>query len=256
MPPTAPAQSLLITGASSGIGEALALEYAAAGVTLALTGRDAARLADVAGRCRGRGAAVLADIVDVTDRAAMAAFVARADAAAPLDLVIANAGVSSGLRDLAGIDAHVRDIFAVNVEGVFNTLHPAIACMAPRRRGQLAIVASLAAFRGMPGAAAYSASKAAVRVYGEGLRGRIARDGLRLSVVCPGFVRSRMSARNGFPMPFLIDAEQAARSIRRGLERDRGRIAFPLPLYAAVWLLAALPDRLIDWFTRRLPDKD
>lgn len=248
-------RSILITGASSGIGEALAELYAGPGVLLALTGRDGSRLATVAERCQAKGATVLAEAVDVADRTAVADFVARADAAAPLDLVIANAGISAGLKGLDDLDTHVRAIFAVNVDGVLNTVHPAVACMAARGRGQIALMSSLAGFRGMPGALAYSASKAAVRSYGEGLRGRLRPSGIRVSVICPGFVRSRMTARNRFPMPFLMDAERAARIIRRGLRRDRARIAFPWRLYALARLFDLLPSAAVDHLTRRLPAK-
>ncbi|MCW5750921.1 MAG: SDR family NAD(P)-dependent oxidoreductase, partial [Alphaproteobacteria bacterium] len=210
-------RSILITGASSGIGEALAMGYAAPARTLALTGRDAGRLAAVADACRARGAAVLAEAVAVEDQTAMAAFLRQAEARAPLDLVIANAGVSRTLKDLGELDALTRETFAVNVTGVFNTLHPAIELMLPRRRGQLAIVSSIAGFRGLPGAIAYSASKTAVRAYGEALRGRLARQGIGVSVICPGYVRSRMTARNRFPMPFIMDAPNAASIIMRGL---------------------------------------
>jgi short-subunit dehydrogenase len=133
---------------------------------------------------------------------------------------------------------------------------PALARMRARRNGQIAIMSSLAAFRGFPGAPAYSASKAAVRAWGEALRGRHARDGVAISVICPGFVISRMTADNPFPMPMLMSAERAARIIRRGLARDRGRIAFPWPMYALVRLVATLPDRLIDPLMRRLPEKE
>ena len=250
-----PPRSILITGASSGIGEALALLYAGVGVSLALTGRDAARLAAVAAACRARGAAVESATIDAVDEAGLARFIQQADAAAPLDLVIANAGISSTLHDLAHLDAQVRRTFDVNVTGVFNTLHPAIACMLPRRRGQLAIVSSVAGFRGLPGALAYCASKAAVKAYGEGLRGRLAREGIAVSVICPGYVRSRMTARNKFPMPLIMDAGRAARIIRRGLRRNRGRIAFPWPIYVLARLFAALPEALIDRLSRRLPEK-
>jgi short-subunit dehydrogenase len=248
-------RSILITGASSGIGEALALEYAGIGVALALIGRDAARLEAVAGACRSRGATVLSATVDVVDEAGLAGFIQTADDAAPLDLVIANAGISATLHDLAHLDGQVRRTFDVNVVGVFNTLHPAIARMLPRRRGQLAIVSSIAGFRGLPGAVAYAASKAAVKAYGEGLRGRLARDGIEVNVICPGYIRSRMTARNKFPMPLLMDADRAARIIRRGLKRNRGRIAFPWPIYATMRVFAALPEWLIDRLSRRIPEK-
>lgn len=247
--------SILITGASSGIGAALALEYAAPGVRLALCGRDAGRLEAVAAACRDKGAAVAARVLSVTDAAAVAAWVAEADAAAPLDLVIANAGISAGTGGGGESADQTRAIFAVNVDGVLNTVLPALAPMRARRRGQVAIIASVAGFRGLGSAPAYCASKAAVKAWGEGLRGWLAGDGVKVSVVLPGFVESRMTQANRFPMPFLMPAGKAARIIRRGLDRNRGRIAFPWPTAFGGWLLSVLPDVLVDRLTRRLPGK-
>ncbi len=248
---------ILITGASSGIGEALALEYARPGLTLSLTGRDARRLTDVVAACRAKGAAAEGVVIDVTDRDAMARWIAARDHVAPLDMVVANAGISggtSGVEDDAG--AQAREIFAINLDGVMNTVMPAVGPMRARKRGHVALMSSLASFRGMGGAPAYSASKAAVRVWGEGLQSVLARDGVAVSVICPGFVVSRMTAVNTFKMPFLMDTPRAARIIRKGLEAGRGRIAFPWPTYAAVWLLAMLPDRLATLLTRNVPIKD
>jgi short-subunit dehydrogenase len=246
-----PPQSILITGATSGLGAELARLYAGPGIALALSGRDSKRLEAIAGECRARGASVRTAVIDVTDRAGMAAFV-EAEA---LDLVIANAGISAGFQDPADLDRHVREIFAVNVEGVFNTIHPAIPGMARRGKGQIAIMSSLAGFRGLAGAAAYAASKAAVRSYGEGLRGKLKRHGIRVSVICPGYVRTPMTEGNRYPMPFLMDARRAARIIRRGLARDQGRIAFPWPMYALVRLFCALPEWLVDRFAHLAPEK-
>lgn len=248
-------QSILITGGSSGLGEALARHYAALGVTLFLSGRDGARLEAVAEACRARGAEVHGRALDVTDSDAMAAWIAECDAIRPLDLVIANAGISAG-TGLGGEGAEqTRAIFAVNLDGVMNTVLPAAALIRPRRYGQIAIMSSLASFRGMPGAPAYCASKAAVRVWGEGLRGDLAKDGIGLSVICPGFVTTRMTAKNDFPMPFLMGPERAARIMAAGLARNKGRIAYPLRLYVLSWLAAALPDAVMDAITRRLPKK-
>jgi short-subunit dehydrogenase len=116
-------------------------------------------------------------------------------------------------------------------------------------------MSSLASFRGFAGAPAYCASKAAVRNYGEGLRNAYARDGIGVSVICPGFVRSGMTDENDFAMPFLMDAERAARIIRRGLARNRGRIAFPWQMYGAAWLVQALPTWTTDRVMRGLPAK-
>lgn len=249
-------RSILITGASSGIGEALARAYAAPGVALHLSGRDPDRLESVAIACRGAGADARGAVADVVDGAAMREWIRDADARFPLDLVIANAGISGGTGGAGEADDQVRAIFAVNVDGVANTVLPAVALMRPRKRGQIAVMSSLAGFRGMPGAPAYCASKAAVRSWGEGLRGSLHRSGIEVSVICPGFVHSRMTARNRFPMPMIMDADRAARIIKRGLARNRGRIAFPLTLYALVRLVSALPTAAVDPLTRTLPDKD
>ena len=246
-------RSILITGASNGIGAALATGYAAPGVFLALAGRNADRLEAVARQCRQRGADVAVKTIEVVDRAAMAAWIEGVDDAHPLDLVIANAGISAGTARSTDPVEKVREIFAVNVDGLLNTLDPAIARMRPRRRGQLAVVSSIAGFRGLPGTTAYAASKAAVRSYGEGLRGSLWEDGIGVSVICPGFVVSGMTAVNPFRMPFIMGADKAAGIIRRGLARDKARIAFPWPMYVVVWLMSVLPPAWTDPLFRRLP---
>ncbi len=248
-------KSILITGASSGLGKALALDYACEGVTLSLTGRDRGRLEAAAAACRAQGAAVHAKTIDVLDRQSLAAWIAEIDAQAPLSLVIANAGVSAGTGGGGEGDEQANEIFAVNVQGVANTIQPALDLMARRGQGQVGIMSSLASFRGFPGAPAYCASKAAVRIWGESLRGSLHDNGVAVSVICPGYVRTPMTDVNDFPMPFLIEVERAARIIRRGLAKNKARIAFPWPLYAVVQLLAAAPPGLLDPLMRRLPTK-
>lgn len=219
-------KSILITGASSGIGEALALHYAAPGIALHLCGRDAARVDAVAAACRARGAEVGALVLDVAQAAPTAAWIALCDAVRPLDLVIANAGVGMG-QDESTLAQVASGTFAVNVDGVFHTIHPAIEHMRARRRGQIAVVSSLAGYQGLASSPAYSASKAAVKAYAEALRGFLEPDGIDVSAICPGFVASRITARNRFPMPFFMPADRAARIIAAGLARNRGRITFP-----------------------------
>ena len=248
-------RTVLITGASSGIGAALARLYAETGRTLALTGRDPARLEAIAADCRGRGATVLTAALDVRDAAAMSGWIGEVDRRQPVDLLVANAGVAIGANGADDSAEAVRLTFATNVDGVINTVLPVIAPMCERRRGQIAIVSSVASFRGFPGSAAYCASKAAERLWGEGLRGDLAPFGVGVSVVCPGFIRTPMTDRNPFSMPLLMEPERAAFLIRRGLERDKARIAFPWPTYAVCWLLAALPPSWTDGLLRRGPRK-
>jgi short-subunit dehydrogenase len=254
-------RSVLITGASSGIGAALAEAYAAPGTYLALSGRNRDRLERTAEICRAAGAEVETEILDVTHGDAMAAWITARHRHAALDLVVANAGISgvSGAAEGGAPpapDGPARPIFAVNVGGVVNTVVPAIPLMRARGRGQIALMSSLAAFCPMPGAPAYGAAKSAVKNWGEALRGRLGRDGIGVSVICPGFVASRMTADNPFPMPMLMDARKAARIIRRGLDRNRARIAFPFPMYAAVRLVGALPASVSAPLLRRSGDKE
>jgi short-subunit dehydrogenase len=249
-------RSILITGASSGIGRAVARRYAASGTNLALGGRDRERLEATAELCRRAGAIVDIATVDVTDAAAMDTWLAAADAAAALDLVIANAGISAGTGRGGETAEQARRIFRTNIDGVVNTVLPAIVAMQPRRRGHIAIVSSLAAYRGFPGAPAYSASKAAVRAYGEALRGALHGDRIDVTVICPGFVESAMTAANAFPMPMLMTADRAAERIHQAIARNKASVAFPWPLHAAVWLFGALPAGWTDPVFRRLPEKE
>ena len=245
-------ESILITGSSSGIGEALALEYAAPGIFLALSGRDQDRLQAVAESCRKRGAEVVAETVDVTDRDAMRDWIERVDDAHPLDLVIANAGISGG-----GLDENAtRDIFAVNMAGVLNTVFPVIDRLRPREAGQIALMSSLSGFMGMPGAPAYSASKVMVKAYGEALRGRLRPYGIKVSVICPGFVETRLTAKNNFKMPMVMKADKAARIIARGLAKNRITIAFPGPMATIVRILSLLPAGMANRLLSRMPSKN
>ncbi len=245
-------RSILVTGASSGIGAALAEAYAGEGVALAISGRDSGRLEAVANACRKQGAVVDARVIDVTRCDDMDRWVRGVDFRNPIDLIIANAGISGGGDD----EDMIRDIFAVNVAGVLNTILPVIPLMKDRGCGQIAIMSSLTGYRGLPSAPAYSASKAAVKAYGEALRGELADSGIKVSVICPGFVESRITEKNRFPMPLIMTAGKAAKIIKRGLAANRARISFPRSLAAAVWLLSALPPAVADIVLRKIPKKE
>lgn len=248
---------IVITGASSGIGAALALHYAGPEVQLSLSGRNEARLREVASACKAKGARVSAQIVDVTDAAAMRAWLQDCDARAPVTLVIANAGISAGTQGVLTAEdpSQIRRVFDVNLKGVLNTIDPVLPLMQARGYGSIALMSSLAGFRGWPGAPAYCASKAAVKVYGEALRGALAGSGVRVHVICPGFVESRMTAVNDFSMPFLITAERAAKIIAKGIHHNHGRIAFPFWPYAMAWFVSVLPDALTHRLLLKTPRK-
>lgn len=248
-------RNIVITGASSGLGAALARHYAGPSTTLYLTGRSETRLQEVAKTCQSLGANAECSVIDVTDQTAMQSWLLAIDAKTPIDLVIANAGISAGTGIHGETGQQVKDIFATNIDGVIHTVQPLIMPMVKRGSGQIAIMSSVAGFRGLPSAPAYSASKACVRTYGEGLRGWLASRGVEVNVICPGYIRTPMTDKNPFPMPFMMDADKAAAIIAHGLARNKGRIAFPLALYLPIWLLTCLSPCITDPLFARLPAK-
>lgn len=246
-------RSILITGASSGIGRALALAYAAPGVTLTLIGRDETRLESVAAAVRDKGAEASIGQLDVRDQEAMGDWIRARDAERPYDLVIANAGITTGLApgEAAEDPGAVRAILGTNLFGVLNTVEPLIEPMCGRGRGHLAFVGSIAGLRGLPYAPAYSAAKAAVHAYTESLRGRLEPRGLHISLIVAGFVKTPLNDSIDGMKPFEIPDFEAARLIKRGLDRKKAVIVFPWSLYLAARLARTLPVRLIDQIMSR-----
>lgn len=249
-------KNILISGASSGLGKALAISYAAGGVHLYLMGRNHKRLVEVKRMCEHKGAIVDEKCIDVVDGKKVEAWIDAIYAAGgKIDMVIANAGISAGTEGGMESVQQVHKIFATNIEGVINTIHPVIQYMVQERRGQVVIISSLAGYRGLPSSPAYCASKAAVKVYGEGLRGSLAKNGIGVTVVTPGYIRTPMTDVNKFYMPFLMGSNRAARLIVRRLRCNPARIAFPLPLYFIVWLLSIFPPFCTDWLLMKMPGK-
>lgn len=248
-------KSILITGASSGIGAALAKAYARPGITLMLTARHLGRLETVAQQCRKQGAVVETALLDVTEKNAFEDWICAMDDNVPIELVIANAGISAGTDGGVESEAQVERIFATNVDGVMHTIQPLVPRMVKRGTGQVAIMSSLAAYRGLPNAPAYSASKAAVKSYGEGLRGVLAKEHVGVTVITPGYIKTPMTDVNSFPMPMLMEVEEAADIIKTRLRNNPARIAFPFPVYAAAWLLGVLPTWLTDPLFLMAPGK-
>lgn len=228
----APFRVVVITGASSGLGAALARAYAGPDTALGLIGRDQGRLAATETACRAAGATVAAAAIDVTDRAALASWLVAFDRAHPVELLVANAGTSAG-PDLdspgEAAETSLRQI-ETNLVGAVNTIAPLLPAMAARGRGRIAAIGSVAAYRGLPYSPGYCASKAGLRAYAEALRPNLARYGVGVTVVCPGFFASPMTDRWEGPTPFLESGERAARRIKRGIDRGRPRVSFPWPL--------------------------
>jgi NADP-dependent 3-hydroxy acid dehydrogenase YdfG len=247
-------KTILITGASSGIGRALAYVYARDGVSLSLIGRDRERLEDTAAAAGAQGAEVSIGQLDVRDQDAMAHWIEAADMRRPFDLVVANAGITTGLapRDVAEDPRAVRAIVGTNLVGVLNTVEPLIAPMCARGTGQIAFVGSIAGLRGLPYAPSYCATKAAVHAYSESLRGRIEARGVRVSLIIAGFVKTPLNDSIDGMKPLEITSNDAAILIQRGLERGRAIIAFPRSLYLLARLGRILPTRLIDKVLARI----
>jgi len=244
--------TILITGATGGIGAALARNYAQPGRTLILHGRDAARLTSLSQECETRGAQVHGVTFDLRDAPAAIEALRLVSSRYAIDLAIVNAGVSSAIGN--GLEAEnwetARAVLAVNLDGAIATVAGVLPDMRRRGAGQIAIVSSLAAYFGLPVTPIYCASKAALKVYGEALRGWLAPQGIAVNVVMPGFVQTPMSERFPGAKPWLMSAERAAILIRRGLERNRARIAFPRILAGGMWCLTALPAALSQWMVR------
>jgi len=243
-------RSILITGATSAIGSALAREYAVSGVTLYLHGRNAERLQEVAAACQAQGAQVVTTRLDVRDFCALRAWLA---ALGPLDLVIVNAGMNThiGPRGEPEPWEEVEALLDVNLKAAMVIVQAVLPAMRAQGRGQIALVSSLAGYFGLPITPTYSATKAGLKAYGEALRGWLAPEGIRVNVVMPGYVKSPMCDAMPGPKPFLWSPERAARVIRRGLARDKARISFPFPLNWGAWWLAVLPAslslRIVRW---------
>jgi short-subunit dehydrogenase len=244
--------TVLITGASGGIGAALARSYARTGRLLILHGRDRPRLDAICEECTERGARVIPLRFDLRETRIAIEQLRAVSERETIDLAIVNAGVIQmigGGEQVESVDA-AREMIAVNLDGALATVAAVLPAMRRRRSGQIALVSSLAALHGLAKTPIYCATKAALKAYGESLRLWLSPQGVTVNVVLPGFVRTAMSMPG--PKPGLISPDRAAYLIRRGLARNRARVTFPGWLAAGLHLLSVLPQALAERILRAL----
>ena len=236
---------VFLTGASSGIGEALARHYAAGGATLGLVARRAELLASIKSSLASPCETYAADVRDAPAmNAAAADFIARHGLP---DVVIANAGLSIGNLTENAEDLEVfREILEINVLGMVNTFHPFVAPMRAQANGSLVGIASVAGLRGLPGATAYGASKSAAIRYLEGLRVELHGSGVRVITICPGYIATPMTRKNPYKMPFIIPADEAARRFARVIAAGRSYAVIPWPMAIVGRILGVLPNWIYD----------
>lgn len=251
---TASGQKVIITGASSGIGRALAQEYARRGAILGLVSRREDLLAQLAASLPVRSYCYA---VDVTDADALTAAAANfVDHAGNPDIVIANAGVSAGtLTSHIEDNAVFEEVIRINLTGMMLTFQPFVEDMRARHGGILAGIASVAGLRGLPGAAAYSASKAAAISYLESLRVELHGSGVSVVTICPGYVATPLTSKNPYHMPFLMDAATAASKIVDAIAARKRFYVLPWQMALVAWVLRRLPRPAYDALFARAPRK-
>lgn len=248
-------KTILITGASSGIGKELAIQYAKPGITLYLIGRNKTRLLETAVSCETKGANVLYRIIDITDREELKNWIIDCDKLKKIDLIIANAGISSETSNKSGSDEEIYNIYQTNIFGVLNTIEPIIPIMQKRKEGQIALISSMSSFIGMASCPAYSSSKSCITSYGEALRGSLKEYNIGVSIICPGFIKTPLTDKNNFKMPLIMPVERATKKIIKGIAKNKGMIAFPFIMYFILKILRFLPFSLTNYIFSKLPKK-
>ena len=245
-----------ITGASSGLGRALARRMAADGWTVAASARNAEALAELAASAAGLAGEIRAYPLDVTDPAAVADTVAAVERElGPIDQAVLNAGTHRPVRAAELAAGDFRALVELNLMGTVHGLEALLPGMIARKGGRIAVVASVAGYRGLPTSAAYGMTKAGLINLAEALKPELDGHGVTLQLVNPGFVRTPLTDKNPFPMPFLMEVEDAAEAFYRGLRSDRFEIVFPRRFAYMLKVLRCLPAPLAFAVPRHLVPK-
>lgn len=245
-------KTVLITGASSGIGKGLALEIAARGGRLGLLARREDVLSEIVNEIRARQGTAIAVGADVRDANAMqqAADRVRSELG-PIDVLIANAGIG-GIDPVSKLDpARVADVMNINVIGAVNSVAAVLPEMIERKRGQLVAIASLAGYRGLAKSAAYSASKAALSSFFESLRIDLRHTGVTVTIVYPGFIKTPLTSGRAAKMPYLMELDEGVKKILSAIEKGKKSYAFPWQLATIVRSSLLMPASLYDWIAER-----
>ena len=239
-------EKIFITGASSGIGEALAIEYAKRGAILGLCARRTEKLDDVANKCRELGAKeVLVYTLDVTDENQSTKIAKQfLDHVKNIDIVIANAGVAYSDKIGSGDPKQINKVISTNVIGVTNSIIPFVPNMKEAKSGKIVIISSIASFRPIAYHGGYSSSKAAVRMFADSWRMALKKYKIQLTAICPGFIVSEMTDENKFPMPFLLQTDQAAKKMVKAIDKGKKTYILPWQYKTIIYLTRWLPTPL------------
>ena len=242
-------KTVMITGASSGIGKGLALAIAARGARLGLLARRQNLLDEIVGAVKGRAVAVTADVRDA--RVMKAAADRVRDELGPIDMLIANAGIGTSSH-VAQLDPdHMANVIGINVLGAANSVAAVVPQMVERGQGQLVAISSLAAYRGLPKSAAYCASKAALSAYFESVRIDLRNTGVGVTIIHPGFIKTPLTAGRDAKMPYLMELDDAIPKIVSAIEKGKKSIAFPWQLATVVRAGMLMPTFMYDWIAAR-----
>lgn len=237
-----------ITGASSGLGAGLALRLADWGYDLGLSARREERLAALAAEIEREGGRAVSCPADVSDRDALLAAIRRCETElGPIDLMIANAGISTYAHPEELDSREVERVMGINFQGTVTAAEGVLGGMLERGRGHIVVVSSLASYQGLPIHGSYCASKAAMNAFFESLRLDVAPRGVDVTIITPGFVKTEMTAHNRYPMPFLMDLDPALDIMIRGILKRKRMVRFPVPLSTVTWWARILPRGVFDW---------